>query len=73
VTVSEETSIGATPTRWANAHSLTSRSGLSPATVSKVEAMSVPTPFNGALPPPAYMSADLGVNRLKWIAFAIAW
>ncbi len=27
----------------------------------------------GALPPPAYMSADLGVNRLKWIAFAIAW
>ena len=44
VTLPEDAGIGATPHKCANAASLRSRSGLSPAATSSTAAVSVPTP-----------------------------
>ena len=46
----EDASMGATPHRWANAASLRSRCGLSPAATIRIAAVSIPTPSRARRP-----------------------
>ena len=65
----EFTGSGATPHRWANAASFTSRFGLSPAVTSNCPATSVPTPSSATS-----RGAVLATTTVSaWSSSAISW